>query len=144
MADLNPIDAAKVARSTGNLFAVLADHSYLAPMRDGQYRLPEPLPDGLRRSVLRRDRFTCCDCRQAWSPDRTDLFLQVDHVVPVAAGGSDRTDNLRTLSEVPDISPLCRRAGGPLQFVLEASVTTAPGLARRVRRPLRVRSTGPL
>ena len=83
----------------GNLFAVLADHSYLAPMRDGQYRLGEPLPDGLRRSVLRRDRFTCCDCRQAWSPDRSDLFLQVDHVVPVAAGGSDRTDNLRTLSE---------------------------------------------
>ena len=55
MADLNPIDVAQIARSTGNLFAVLADHSYLAPMHDGQYRLREPLPDGFRRSVLGRD-----------------------------------------------------------------------------------------
>jgi hypothetical protein len=118
MADLNPIDAAQIARSTGNLLAVLADQSYLAPMRDGQYRLREPLPDGLRRSVLRRDRFTCCDCRQAWSPDRSDLFCKLITWCPwplvgrtgpttcvPSARTATRTSSIGTQSPLPVLAP---------------------------------------
>lgn len=86
---------ASVSDGLRALLDVQADPKYLAPMRDGKYRQREPLPDGLRRSVLRRDRFTCCECRISYQ----NVLLQVDHLVPVSAGGSDRTDNLRTLCE---------------------------------------------
>jgi hypothetical protein len=42
----------------------------------------------LRYEVLRRDEFACRYCR------RTDLALEVDHVVPVALGGADLPENL--------------------------------------------------
>ena len=75
-------------------------------MEDPRFRLippderqpREPLPDGIRRSVLRRDGYACCQCPARWSRGE-DLYLQVDHIFPVSAGGTDRTDNLRTLCE---------------------------------------------
>lgn len=42
----------------------------------------------LRYEVMRRDNFACRYCR------RTDQPLTVDHVVPIALGGSDEPDNL--------------------------------------------------
>ena len=58
----------------------------------------QPLHDELRRSVLARDGHTCGVCRCIlggyWG---ADLMMQVDHLVPVAAGGDDRSTNLRTL-----------------------------------------------
>lgn len=52
-----------------------------------------PLPDGRRRIVLLRDRYTC-----QWCGDNgRDVPLEVDHIVPWSAGGTDATDNLRTL-----------------------------------------------
>jgi hypothetical protein len=86
---------ASVAEGLRAWIDVQADPKYLAPMRDGKRRLREPLPDGLRQSVLWRDRFMCCECPAVGS----ETLLQVDHLTPVAAGGSDRTDNLRTLCE---------------------------------------------
>lgn len=50
----------------------------------------EPIPDFVRQIVLRRDRFRC-----VWCGDRR--MLQMDHIVPWSAGGSDDPDNLRTL-----------------------------------------------
>ena len=53
------------------------------------------LPRWLRRLVLRRDGWRCLWCGISFTESR----LQVDHVIPWSAGGSDRTDNLRALCE---------------------------------------------
>lgn len=47
----------------------------------------------LRYEILRRDNFTCRYC------NRTDAPLRVDHVVPVALGGTDEPTNLVTSCE---------------------------------------------
>lgn len=64
---------------------------------DGRYRVvrvaPEEgrrLPDDTRGLVLRRDRYRCVFCGKGG-------LLEVDHIVPWSAGGSDDMDNLRTL-----------------------------------------------
>ena len=44
----------------------------------------------LRLEVLKRDRFTCSYCG-AHPPD---VLLEIDHVIPRAAGGSDEMENL--------------------------------------------------
>jgi len=41
--------------------------------------------------VFKRDRYTCRIC------GRSGVVLEVDHIVPVAQGGSDALDNLQTL-----------------------------------------------
>lgn len=46
----------------------------------------------LRFSVLERDGFKCCYCGA--TPDRAEL--RVDHIYPVAKGGTDHLDNLIT------------------------------------------------
>lgn len=51
----------------------------------------EPLPRWLRILVLYRDDFTCCWCFKRGGR------LEVDHIVPWSAGGSDASWNLRTL-----------------------------------------------
>lgn len=53
------------------------------------------LPRWLRRLVLRRDGWRCRWCGISIA----ESWLQVDHVIPWSAGGSDRTDNLRALCE---------------------------------------------
>lgn len=50
------------------------------------------LPKSLRFEVLKRDKFTCQYCG-AQAPD---VLLEVDHIVPVAEGGSDDILNLVT------------------------------------------------
>ena len=49
------------------------------------------IPAKKRFLVFQRDLFTCRICRHSGVP------LEVDHVVPVCQGGSDRLDNLQTL-----------------------------------------------
>ena len=53
---------------------------------------PPPMPAGLRFSILKRDNFACQYCGRR-SPE---VELHVDHVTPVARGGSSETDNLIT------------------------------------------------
>lgn len=52
----------------------------------------EIIPQSIRFEVFRRDDFTCRYCGSV-SPDAT---LHVDHVHPVAAGGTDSIDNFVT------------------------------------------------
>lgn len=52
----------------------------------------KPLPKKVRFEVLKRDRFTCQYCgRKA-----PDVVLHVDHIHPVADGGTDDMTNLVT------------------------------------------------
>jgi len=53
------------------------------------------LSKGLRFEVFKRDGFTCQYCGQK----PTDVVLQVDHIVPVAAGGDNDINNLVTACE---------------------------------------------
>jgi hypothetical protein len=50
----------------------------------------------LRREVFFRDKHTCQDCggSRATNPS---IALHVDHIIPVAMGGSNNLDNLQTL-----------------------------------------------
>lgn len=48
------------------------------------------LPEWLRASILRRDHYRCVFCGAGG-------LLEVDHIVPWSAGGTDDRDNLRTL-----------------------------------------------
>lgn len=49
-----------------------------------------PVSPGLRRRVHERDEYRCVVCG-------TYLDLQVDHILPVARGGTNDFDNLQTL-----------------------------------------------
>jgi len=48
------------------------------------------IPVGKRFLVIKRDRYRCKIC------NRSGVELEVDHIVPVSQGGSDRLDNLQT------------------------------------------------
>src|ERR1043165_2355033 len=54
------------------------------------------IPPNLRHAVLRRDRFTCVACG-ASRRNNPSVRLQVDHIKPVAKGGTAKMSNLRTL-----------------------------------------------
>ncbi len=70
-----------------------ADRAPRVPERIGVQR--EPLPPGMRRAVLVRDRFTCRWCEVAARGN--GVHLEIDHIVPWSAGGADHPVNLRTL-----------------------------------------------
>jgi len=67
----------------------------------GYDRLPSPqprrarrrstIPVGRRYQVLRRDNFTCQVCKTSGVP------IEVDHIIPISRGGTDRIENLQTL-----------------------------------------------
>ena len=74
-------------------------------LRPGEYVLvdPEPIPAseravdaGQRERVLERDGHVCVRCGRG--PDRKKrIWLEVDHTIPLADGGGNDDDNLRTL-----------------------------------------------
>jgi hypothetical protein len=74
-------------------------------LHPGEYVLvdPEPIPASeravdatQRQRVLERDGYACVLCGRG--PDQKKrIWLEVDHVVPLADGGSNNDDNLRTL-----------------------------------------------
>lgn len=53
-----------------------------------------PLPPGLKFDIWRRDGFRCRYCGKTALEE--SVILEVDHVVPVAAGGTDEPANLVT------------------------------------------------
>jgi 5-methylcytosine-specific restriction endonuclease McrA len=69
-------------------------------------RARDPLPAQLRFSILQRDGFRCRYCgRTGGDPG---VVLHVDHVVPLAAGGATREDNLRTACEECNLGKAAR------------------------------------
>lgn len=72
----------------------------------------KPLPPRVRYEVLERDGYTCQYCG-AKAPD---VALHVDHIVPVAEGGTDDIGNLVTACEYCNTGkgslPTSRFSGG--------------------------------
>ena len=65
-----------------------------------RYGEREPISPLVRQLVYRRDEYRCQHCGAhpyARDPHRRSGALHLDHIVPWSAGGSDRSDNLRTL-----------------------------------------------
>ena len=54
------------------------------------------MTSGLRRSILRRDGYTCQRCGVSMR-EEPHLLLEVDHIVPLSRGGLTTVDNLQTL-----------------------------------------------
>lgn len=61
----------------------------------------DPIEPFKRRLIYRRDGYSCGWCGWQVQPDdpAPGLTLQLDHVVPWSAYGSDRSDNLRALCD---------------------------------------------
>lgn len=103
-------------------------HGQRKYFEQGTTLLPYPTdtPDLVRRliwmrlksAVIRRDRYTCQDCREVFGSSRRKVFdqslkggrggyrwesLEVHHIVPRSRGGSDHPGNLKTLC------PSCHR-----------------------------------
>lgn len=65
-----------------------------------RYGEREPISRLVRQLVYRRDQWRCQHCGAASyanDPHRRSGALHLDHIIPWSAGGSDRSDNLRTL-----------------------------------------------
>jgi hypothetical protein len=74
------------------------------------------LPNHLRVQVLARDKYRCLMCGR----DKSEVALEVDHVKPVAQGGTDELDNLATLCR------LCNNGKSAFIFNDYRSLSLAP------------------
>ena len=82
-------------------------HRAATPQGRSVGRARDPLPAQLRFSILQRDGFRCRYCgRTGGDPG---VVLHVDHVVPLAAGGVTREDNLRTACEECNLGKATRQ-----------------------------------
>lgn len=63
-----------------------------------QSRIRKPIPSKLRYSIIKRDNFLCVLCGASPRKDNK-ITLEVDHLTPVAKGGTDDPENLRTLCQ---------------------------------------------
>lgn len=54
-----------------------------------------PIPDCVRDYVFRRDRYQCQSCGR----QHGEVPLQLDHIIPLAKGGSNDLSNLQTLCQ---------------------------------------------
>lgn len=52
-----------------------------------------PIPEAVRRYVFDRDRWQCKGCGQKGN----EATLEIDHIVPLALGGSNDISNLQVL-----------------------------------------------
>lgn len=59
----------------------------------------EPIASHVRSAVWYRDRGECAHCRYEKMPEHVAGILNLDHIQPWSAGGSDETSNLRLLCE---------------------------------------------
>ena len=53
----------------------------------------QPIPRKLRHQVFKRDGYRCREC----GASKDETSLEIDHIVPVARGGTNNIDNLQTL-----------------------------------------------
>lgn len=58
------------------------------------------LSKSIRHEVFKKDGFKCVEC----GATKENTTLHVDHILPVAQGGSDELDNLQTLCEACNLS----------------------------------------
>lgn len=72
----------------------LSKEKLLAGSVDGPVRTTIPLKN--RWAVLKRDNYSCAGCGKSPSSDHT-VELEVDHIRPVARGGTNAIHNLQTL-----------------------------------------------
>lgn len=54
-----------------------------------------PIPIAVREYVFQRDNYRCQGCGLG----RTETSLQLDHIIPLAKGGSNDLSNLQTLCQ---------------------------------------------
>ncbi|NJN74074.1 MAG: HNH endonuclease [Limnothrix sp. RL_2_0] len=52
-----------------------------------------PIPESVRQYVYQRDKYQCQRCGQK----RQETKLSIDHIIPLAKGGSNDISNLQTL-----------------------------------------------
>ncbi len=52
-----------------------------------------PIPSSVREYIFQRDNYTCKSCGR--NQDKT--ILNIDHIIPLAKGGSNDISNLQTL-----------------------------------------------
>lgn len=79
-----------------NLSAVKRLESPAVPESYGQGRGGRPWRR-LRDAVLKRDRFLC-QCHACRASNLVTLADEVDHIVPLAEGGTDDLSNLRAIN----------------------------------------------
>lgn len=60
----------------------------------------KPLTNSIRHEVFVRDDYKCVEC----GATKKDIVLHVDHIIPVAQGGTDELSNLQTLCEACNLS----------------------------------------
>ena len=53
----------------------------------------QPIPRKLRHEVFKRDGYRCREC----GASKDETILEIDHIIPVARGGTNDIDNLQTL-----------------------------------------------
>jgi hypothetical protein len=66
---------------------------FIKPQSQAKQNKSRTLSLRKRFFVLKRDGFTCCMC----GANGPGVKLEVDHIIPVAKGGTDALDNLHTL-----------------------------------------------
>jgi len=56
----------------------------------------ETIPLNVRWKILKKDNYTCVKCGQSPAKNN-DIELEIDHILPVAKGGTNDIENLQTL-----------------------------------------------
>lgn len=54
-----------------------------------------PIPNSVRQYIYQRDNYQCQRCGQT----QTETTLNIDHIIPLAKGGSNDMSNLQTLCQ---------------------------------------------
>ena len=54
-----------------------------------------PIPNSVRQYIYQRDNYQCQGCGQT----QTETTLNIDHIIPLAKGGSNDMSNLQTLCQ---------------------------------------------
>ncbi|MBW4623053.1 MAG: HNH endonuclease [Cyanosarcina radialis HA8281-LM2] len=52
-----------------------------------------PIPPEVRKYIFNRDRYQCQSCGQT----QRETELNIDHIIPIATGGTNDISNLQTL-----------------------------------------------
>lgn len=81
---------------SGELIPVESNLGFSQPLPNQPRGRRKDIPVPIRRAVLERDGFTCCFCR-------SEVRLELDHVVPYSHGGEDTVENLRVLCKTCNV-----------------------------------------